>query len=91
MHQEKWNRNGVRNWSEIYPQLCIVHQIRNSIKYVGSINQKQFAQELKSVYQAFTKMKHFMNCIRRNNSDSQPIYIRTILKNSGWNYVVEIF
>ena len=72
-------------------QLCIVHQIRNSIKYVGSINQKQFAQELKSVYQAFTKMKHFMNCIRRNNSDSQPIYIRTILKNSGWNYVVEIF
>ena len=21
--QEKWNRNGVRNWSEIYPQLCI--------------------------------------------------------------------
>ena len=21
--QEKWNRNGLRNWSEIYPQLCI--------------------------------------------------------------------
>lgn len=21
--QEKWNRTGVRNWSEIYPQLCI--------------------------------------------------------------------
>ncbi|RXJ65126.1 IS256 family transposase [Halarcobacter ebronensis] len=21
--QEKWNRNGVRSWSEIYPQLCI--------------------------------------------------------------------
>ncbi len=36
-------------------QLCIVHQIRNSIRYVGSLNQKQFAQELKSVYQAFTK------------------------------------
>ena len=36
-------------------QLCIVHQIRNSIRYVGSINQKQFAQELKAVYKAFTK------------------------------------
>jgi transposase-like protein len=36
-------------------QLCIVHQIRNSIRFVGSINQKQFAQELKAVYQAFTK------------------------------------
>ena len=36
-------------------QLCIVHQIRNSLKYVASKNQKQFARELKKVYQAFTK------------------------------------
>ena len=36
-------------------QLCIVHQIRNSLKYVGSRNQKQFAKELKAVYQALTK------------------------------------
>jgi transposase-like protein len=36
-------------------QLCIVHQIRNSLMYVGSANQKQFAKELKKVYQAFTK------------------------------------
>jgi len=36
-------------------QLCIVHQIRNSLKYVASKNQKEFAGELKKVYQAFTK------------------------------------
>ena len=36
-------------------QLCIVHQIRNSLRYIGSMNQKQFASELKAVYQAFTK------------------------------------
>ncbi len=36
-------------------QLCVVHQIRNSLKYVASKDQKQFAGELKSVYQAFTK------------------------------------
>ena len=36
-------------------QLCIVHQIRNSLKYVGSTYQKQFASELKKVYQSFTK------------------------------------
>jgi len=36
-------------------QLCIVHQIRNSLKYVASKNQKQFALELKAVYQANTK------------------------------------
>jgi len=36
-------------------QLCVVHQIRNSLRYVASKNQKQFASELKKVYQAFTK------------------------------------
>jgi len=36
-------------------QLCIVHQIRNSLRFIGSSNQKQFAKELKAVYQAFTK------------------------------------
>ena len=36
-------------------QLCVVHQIRNSLRYIASKDQKQFATELKSVYQAFTK------------------------------------
>jgi len=36
-------------------QLCIVHQIRNSLRFIGSANQKQFAKELKNVYQSFTK------------------------------------
>ncbi len=33
----------------------MVHQIRTSLRFVGSNNQKQFAKELKAVYQAFTK------------------------------------
>lgn len=33
-------------------QLCIVHQIRNSLKYVASKNQKEFMVDLKTVYQA---------------------------------------
>ena len=36
-------------------QLCIVHQIRNSIKYVGSKNQKEFMADLKPVYRAVSK------------------------------------
>lgn len=36
-------------------QLCIVHQIRNSLKYVGSKNQKEFMVDLKRVYKASTK------------------------------------
>lgn len=33
-------------------QLCVVHQIRNSMKYVGSKHQKEFMRDLKPVYQA---------------------------------------
>ena len=36
-------------------QSCIVHQIRNSIKYVASKDQKPFLSDLKNVYQAATK------------------------------------
>ena len=33
-------------------QLCIIHQIRNSMKYVASKNQKAFMADLKPVYKA---------------------------------------
>jgi len=35
-------------------QLCIIHQIRNSMKYVASKNQKAFMADLKPVYKAAT-------------------------------------
>lgn len=33
-------------------QLCVIHQIRNSMKYVSSKHQKEFMKDLKPVYQA---------------------------------------
>ena len=36
-------------------QLCIVHQIRNSIRYVASKDQKEFMIDLKLIYQAISK------------------------------------
>ena len=36
-------------------QKCIVHQIRNSLKYVASKDQKEFMRDLKPVYRAATK------------------------------------
>src|SRR5215831_5417184 len=36
-------------------QSCVVHQIRNSLKYVASKDQKEFLRELKPVYKADTK------------------------------------
>lgn len=44
--------------STIFPQViiqsCIVHQIRNSLKYVASKDQKEFMSDLKTIYQAPT-------------------------------------
>lgn len=44
---------------EVFPrteiQLCIVHQIRNSLKYVVSKEQKAFMKDLKLVYKATSK------------------------------------
>lgn len=36
-------------------QSCIVHQVRNSLKYVASKDQKPFLSDLKEVYRATTK------------------------------------
>lgn len=36
-------------------QLCIVHQIRNSCKYIGSKHQKEFLKDLKLVYKAVNR------------------------------------
>lgn len=45
--------------AEIFPkteiQLCVVHQIRNSLKYVVSKDQKPFMTDLKLVYKATSK------------------------------------
>ena len=55
--------DNLRGFSEaiqsVYPkaeiQRCIVHQVRNSLKYVASKDQKAFMKELKEVYRADTK------------------------------------
>lgn len=52
--------DGLKGFPEaiqsVYPntavQLCIVHQTRNSIKYVGSKNRKEFLRDLKCAFQA---------------------------------------
>lgn len=36
-------------------QLCVIHQIRNTLKYIASKDQKAFMQQLKTVYKASTE------------------------------------
>jgi transposase-like protein len=60
-------------------QTCVVHQIRNSIKYVASKNQKTFMKDLKLVYQAVSKEQA---AIELDNLDSKwgkdyPIVVKS--------------
>jgi len=54
--------------SSVFPQVeiqsCIVHQIRNSLKYVASKDQKSFMKDLKCVYQAMNKTQAELELIK---------------------------
>ena len=67
----------------VYPntavQLCVVHQIRNSIKHVGSKNQKEFLKDLKCFYQAVNKesAKKELLKLEEKWGEQYPIVIRS--------------
>lgn len=64
-------------------QLCIVHQIRNSLKYIASKNQKEFLADLKLVYQAVTleKAETELSNLDSKWGEKYPIVIRSWLDN----------
>jgi transposase-like protein len=64
--------DGLKGFPEaiasIFPQTevqtCIVHQIRNSLRYVSEKDKKAFMADLKLVYQASTKEEGYENLIK---------------------------
>lgn len=79
--------DGLKGFPEaietIYPktevQLCIIHQIRNSMKYIGSKNQKAFMADLKAVYKAATKnaAETALNDLEAKWGKQYPVVIRS--------------
>jgi putative transposase len=72
-------------------QLCIVHQIRNSIKYVVSKEQKVFMVDLKKVYQADTKElaeMHFLE-LEEKWGKRYPAIIKSWTRN--WDNLTNYF
>jgi putative transposase len=67
----------------IFPQTevqsCVVHQIRNSLKYVASKDQKTFLSELKPVYKAATKELAELNMekLAEKWSKKYPVVIKS--------------
>ena len=60
-------------------QLCVIHQIRNSLKYVASKNQKEFMKDLKKVYQAVSKeqAETELDRLEEKWGDKYPIVIKS--------------
>ncbi len=78
------NLNGFEQAiNSIFPetevQSCIVHQIRNSLKYVASKDQKEFLGDLKPVYKAATKDLAEVNLasLAEKWSKKYPVVIRS--------------
>jgi len=72
-------------------QLCVVHQIRNSLKYVGSKNQKEFMVDLKRVYKASTKdlAASELDILADKWNDKYPIVIKSWRNN--WERLSQYF
>ena len=72
-------------------QLCVVHQIRNSLRYVGSKNQKEFMTDLKRVYKAANKglAEAELDNLDHKWNDKYPIVIKSWRNN--WERLSQFF
>jgi len=81
--------------NSLYPQteiqLCIIHQIRNSMKYVASKNQKAFMVDLKAVYRASNKenAEAALDDLEEKWGDTYPIVIKSWRKK--WSHLSAYF
>jgi len=66
-------------------QLCVIHTIRNSIKYVGSKNVKLFIKDLKNVYQAVSQKdaEFALGQLDEKWSNLYPLAVKPWINN--WN------
>jgi putative transposase len=72
-------------------QLCVIHQIRNSMRYVASKNQKEFMADLKPVYKALTidAAETALDELEDKWGNKYPIVIRSWRKK--WHHLSAYF
>jgi len=81
--------------ASIYPkadvQLCVIHQIRNSKKYLSYKDSKEFMADLRTVYTAANKEKaeHAMNKLEQKWASQYPQVIRSWRRN--WDQLTLFF
>ena len=69
-------------------QLCIVHQIRNSLKYVSYKNKKEVAADLRSIYTAVSEQTALdaLNTFKDKYDNTYPQISKSWLKN--WDSLI---
>lgn len=72
-------------------QRCIVHMVRNTLKYVASKDMKEFAKDLKSIYTAAneTSALQMLESVTEKWSGSYPYAMKRWHDN--WDIIVPIF
>jgi transposase-like protein len=91
--------DGLKGFSEairtIFPatevQLCVVHQIRNSLRYIASKDQKAFMKDLKQVYRAVNKelAEQHLDELETTWGKKYPVVIKSWRTN--WNELSAFF
>jgi transposase-like protein len=72
-------------------QLCVIHQIRNTLKYVASKDQKQFMAELKEVYKAPTEEAALINLDRLEENWGKKYTLAIRSWRNNWNNLATFF
>lgn len=72
-------------------QTCVVHQIRNSLRYIAEKDKKEFVADLKPVYQAVNKEQGFENLVVLDEkwSKKYPVPVQSWYNN--WNTLSTFF
>ena len=72
-------------------QRCIVHQVRNTLKYVGEKNKKEFANDLKTIYHAPSEdaALEALDRVTEKWEDNYPNAMKSWYKN--WDVISPIF
>jgi putative transposase len=90
------NLNGFAEAIEnIFPktevQLCIIHQIRNSMKFIPWKDYREFMKDLKEVYQAGTLelAEHYLNELEQKWGKKYPMVIKSWRNN--WTRLSQYF
>jgi putative transposase len=90
------NLNGFAEAIEnIFPktevQLCVIHQIRNSMKYIPWKDYREFMKDLKEVYQAGTLdlAEHYLDELEQKWGKKYPVVIKSWRNN--WTRLSQYF